>query len=130
VRGKRFQEQLAGRWGDDLDDLCRCSYKTIDQWDSAKGHATSIKTYDLTAKSYRQGSALSRNLRRDVNSLAGFTGERARGAAAAIGAGDINLRRLVIVVPKGSVGLREAKTIVKAAMHARRQGVHLVVKRL
>jgi filamentous hemagglutinin len=81
------------------------TFQTIDKF--ANGIATSIKSINLNAPSYRQAKALYGKLREQINEVANFTGKKWAGVI--IGEDQIAGRTLDVVVPhSGNVAQKSA----------------------
>lgn len=101
-------------------------FKTIDKF--IKGIATSIKSIDLTAKSYQKSGALFSRLKSYVNKVAGFNG--ASMGNRTIKASDITSRSLEVGVQKGAATAAEKAEIDAAIAYGRSKGVSVTVREI
>ena len=94
------------------------NFPTIDAF--YKGVATSVKTMDLSAKSYQSGNAVYNTLKKYVDTLAKFKGKSWGGDV--VRASDIKSKVLELGIPKGATAaqLSQLKNI---AAYAKQQGI-------
>jgi hypothetical protein len=82
------------------------NFPRIDDFQAATGTATSIKSVDLTAKTYQRAGGLEYRLRKYVNDVQGFNGARRTnraGDVADIPAASVQHRELVVAVERGTI---------------------------
>jgi len=82
----------------------------------ANGLATSIKSLDLTAKSYQKAEALASKINGYVDKLADFNGAKLGGAE--VKGSEITSRELQLAVPAGSITDAQRGVIDAAAKRA------------
>ena len=80
------------------------------------GVATSIKSVDLTAKSYQSTSALISKILRDTGKLAAFN--EAKYGGYQVAAGEIEKRVLVVAIEEGAATAPQAEAMVQAVRQA------------
>ncbi|MCI1018872.1 hypothetical protein HWD99_09565 [Microbacterium sp. C5A9] len=100
-------------------------FPTIDKFDWQHGIATSIKTVDLAAKSYQNASRLKSLLKRYVDKMAAFVGDKR--AKVEVAEAQITERVLYVVVPRGATAEQKA-AIDEVMNYAEQQGVKLDVE--
>lgn len=98
-------------------------FPTIDRW--INGVATSIKSLDLTAKTYQNVAALTRRINGYVDKLWAFEGEEFGGLVIAESA--IVSRELILVVPSGIQTAAQTRAIIEADKRAKAIGINLVI---
>ena len=86
------------------------------------GVATSIKSIDLNAKSYQNGKALLSTLKRYINQVAKFKGQRWNGVT--ITEEDITKRALDVAIPKGA-SPSQVKALQEATQYGKQKGVQV-----
>lgn len=106
------------------------NFPRIDHW--AKGVATSIKSIDLTAKSYASTSALTRKIASYIDDLAKFNGG-VRGATrggeiVSIAEGAVRGRTLILAIEPGSASLAQRAALKELEATARSRGVDFIVR--
>ena len=97
------------------------SFPVIDRFD--RGVATSIKSIDLTAKTYQNSGALSRRLGGYVDKVAAFRGKDFGGVG--IEASDITGRVLVVAVPAGAATAGQERALKALVGYGVSRGVHV-----
>jgi len=111
-RGLIIEEQL----GKNL----KGNFPVIDKF--INGVATSIKSINLNAKSYQNGKALFSVLKKYINQVAKFKGQRWNGVT--ITEGDITKRALDVAIPKGA-SPSQVKALQEAAKFGKEKGVQV-----
>jgi hypothetical protein len=99
------------------------TFKAIDIFEN--GAATSIKSIDLNAATYRDASRLASTLNRYVDRLAEYTGSSLGGIT--VSAEDITSRTLSIAIPKGSMTPVQRAAFEAARRRAEKLGIKIVV---
>jgi RHS repeat-associated protein len=99
------------------------NFPTIDAF--ADGIATSIKTMDVTAKSYQKGNSVYNKLMSYVNKLVNFKGARWSGIV--VEEGQVNKRVLEIGMPQGATK-SQLEQITKAINDAKSKGIEMNVR--
>lgn len=99
----------------------------------SKGVATSIKSIDLTAKSYQNGAALASKLTKYLDELAALNGEVLRGTTragikTAVDTGKLVGRELVVAIEPGAASLAQRAAIKEVVKSAEAKGVTVIVK--
>jgi hypothetical protein len=97
------------------------TFRVIDSF--ANGVATSIKSIDLRAATYRDSQRLTYRLNDHIDRLALFEGDEMNGIT--IRPSDIGGRVLDIAVPKGSITEVQETAIEAAKLRARAFGIDL-----
>jgi filamentous hemagglutinin len=98
--------------------------RTIDNFNS-EGVATSIKSLDLNAGTYRDFGRLTGRLNKYVDKLDEYTGTRWGGDN--IKDSDITARELLVVVPRNSRGTTQRAAIESARARAKQLGIDLTI---
>jgi large repetitive protein len=114
VRGRLIEEGILGRLPSTLQAGVK-NFPVID--DFFRGVATSIKSIDVTAKTYQNTSSLIYKIMRDAGKLAAFDGAEYGGYQVA--AHEVEKRVLVVVVEEGAVTAEQAEALVQATRQAR-----------
>ncbi len=99
------------------------SFPVIDKF--AEGIATSIKSIDLTSKTYQNLEALATKINGYVDKLAGFNG--AKLAQVEVKASEITSRELQLAIPAGGVTDAQRAVLDSATTRAQKMGVKLTV---
>ncbi|HTV29237.1 MAG TPA: hypothetical protein VMF32_15755 [Xanthobacteraceae bacterium] len=115
ARGNYFSEQL----GADLP----ATFRTIDSF--SNGIATSIKSIDLNAATYRDAARLTYRLNAYIDSIATYDGS-VLGAIQILPA-NISGRALSLAIPKGSMTAVQRAAIDAARIRAQAFGVNLII---
>ena len=100
------------------------AFPVIDRF--VNGVATSIKSLDLAAKSYRHGSRIRSTLKKYIDELASFNGATHGGARVARGA--ITARRLEVAIPIGPMSAEQLSAIEAMIQYGAAHGVEVVVR--
>lgn len=95
------------------------NFPVIDRF--VAGVATSIKSIDLAAKSYRSTAALTRTVRSYIDSVAGFTGRTWGGVT--VRGSDITARALELAVPAGGGTAAQQAALQSAVQYGQSVGV-------
>ena len=114
-RGLAIEQQLGGN--------LPAGFPVIDNF--ANGVATSIKSIDLNAATYRNTATLASRLNNYVDSVSGFNG--ANWANVDIKASQITARQLSLAIPSGSASAAQQTVINAAAARAQGMGVNFIV---
>ena len=99
------------------------SWKTID--DFRDGVATSIKSIDLSARTYRDPKRLAARINKFVDWIVEYPGSELSDVR--ITAKEITSRRLQLVVPRGTATARQQSAITVSTLRAQTFGVKLVI---
>lgn len=75
------------------------NFPTIDMWDEKSGEATSIKSIDLGAQTYRNLNAMDGQIKRYIDELASYTGNVGTGRKPEIRTEQIRSKTLILVAP-------------------------------
>jgi RHS repeat-associated protein len=116
-RGLAIEAQLGGN--------LPAGFRVIDRFDN--GVATSIKSIDLSAATYKNPQALSTRLSGYVDSLAGWTGQTTPYGGMVIQPGQVTAKTLQVAVPPGSMSTAQQAVFNAAAERARRAGINFMV---
>ena len=114
-RGLIIEEQL----GKNL----KGNFPVIDKF--LNGVATSIKSIDLNAKSYQNGKVLFSTLKRYIDKVAKFKGQRWNGVV--ISEEDITKRTLDIAIPRGA-SPSQVKVLQEATKYGKSNGVEVNIQ--
>jgi len=115
-RGLAIEKLLGGNLPD--------NFPVIDKFDN--GIATSIKSVDLTAKSYQSGSNLTKLLNGYVDNVANFNGRTWAGVS--INSNQIKGRALEVAVQTGKATKEQWKSIQESINYALKKNVNLSIK--
>ncbi len=115
-RGRRIEQALGGN--------LPANYPVIDKFAHSTGIATSIKSIDLTARSYQTGARLYSRVKTVVDKLSRFKG--ANWANTRIDASDIHARVLELAIPSAGTPAQQ-QALQKAIMYARSLGIELKI---
>ena len=96
------------------------NFPVIDKF--LKGIATSIKSINLNAKSYQNEKVLFSTLKRYINQVAKFKGQRWNGVT--ITEEDITGRALEVAIPKGA-SPSQVKALQEATKYGKENGVQV-----
>jgi hypothetical protein len=118
ARGLAIEARLGGN--------LPAAFPTIDRF--AGGVATSIKSMDLNAATYKTAANVSGTIDKYVANLAKFNGAKFSGVE--IKSGQITGRQLLLAVPKGSMTAAQKAAIDGSTAAAAKQGVKVVVKEM
>lgn len=91
------------------------------------GVATSIKSVDLTAKTYNTGNGLFNTLKGYVNTLSNFNGGKLSGVVVEQGV-DFTSKTLEVAIQPGKASLAQWEQIAKAMEYAKTQGIEFSLK--
>jgi hypothetical protein len=99
----------------------------------ASGIATSIKSIDLTAKSYQSAGALTRQLTKYIDEVAGLNGQvlngfTRSGARIAVDTGRLAGRELVVAIEPGVASVAQRQAIQQVISYGSQRGVNVIVK--
>jgi RHS repeat-associated protein len=101
------------------------NFPVIDRFDFATGVATSIKSIDLTAKTYQDMKKLTQTLDGYLDSLAAFNGRRWGGVT--VNGNQITARQLQLAIPPGSASAAQQAVFNAVAARAQSLGVNFIV---
>jgi hypothetical protein len=104
------------------------TFPVVDIWNPATGSVRSIKSVDLTAKSYQNASRLRSLLQGRVDDVAEF--ETARLGRVAIERGSVRHRGLDVAVERGAASAEQQGVLRELQAYARSRGVDLQVHEL
>lgn len=94
--------------------------------------ATSIKSIDLTAKTYADTAALTRKISSYVDELSAFSGGVSAltrtGRAIDVSQGAVKGRQLLLAIEPGAASIAQRLALKQAVASARGRGVDLVIK--
>jgi hypothetical protein len=96
-------------------------FKTIDRWHKASGVATSIKTLDMTGKTYSKAGGVFNQLRRYIDTLSDFQGGR-RGNVL-IRNRDISSRVLRVGIEPGRMSTKQYMEVLRAYNYGKQLNV-------
>ncbi|MFN0278432.1 MAG: hypothetical protein ACKVRN_07500 [Pyrinomonadaceae bacterium] len=99
-------------------------FPVIDKFIRNGGVATSIKSLDIGAQSYRNANQLTSTLTKYVKQLANFQSGRRNGVV--IEPGDIKRRILQIVLPNTPLSVEQKSVLLKVQQDAARRGIEMV----
>lgn len=122
ARGRVIEQQLGAN--------LPSNFPTIDRF--ANGIATSIKSLDLSAKSYQSASAVTRLVNGYVDKVAMYTGQATPWAGVAIQSSQITARALNLAVPATAAGgiagsAAQVQALQDAVTRAWSLGVQLII---
>jgi RHS repeat-associated protein len=100
-------------------------FQTIDK--VANGVATSIKSIDVTAKSYQKNGAILSKLKGYINDLAGFTRGERGGVVVRQGI-EFESKAIEVAIQPGKASLSQWEQIGKAMKYAKDQGIEFSLK--
>jgi hypothetical protein len=122
----RLKPFIRGGYFDALyrDDSLHPLSRTIDNF-SSEGVATSIKSLDLNAATYRDLGRLTSRLDKYVNELDKYAGTNWGGDD--IESSDINARILLLAVPRNSRGATQRAAIESVRARAKKLGIDLII---
>ena len=101
------------------------NFPVIDKLEN--GVATSIKSIDVTAKSYNTGNGLFNTLKGYVNTLNSFTRGELSGVVAEQGV-NFTSKTLEVAIQPGKASLNQWEQIAKAMEYAKNQGIEFSLK--
>ena len=101
------------------------NYPVIDNYDVNTETASSVKSRDLNAKSYQNGSTLERTIKKDVDDLANF--ELVDWGDSTLSGMPINQRELQMVVPNTKLSQVQIDAINNAIEYAKSKGVNIKI---
>ncbi len=107
----------------DLEKNLATGFPVIDKF--LNGIATSIKSIDLTAKTYQDMGKLASTLDRYVEKVASFSG--AKYGKDVVEGSAIKARELQVAIPEGSMSAAQRSVFNAATANAQRQGVRLTL---
>ena len=117
-RGFRIEKILGGNLPD--------GFKTFDRF--VGGVASSIKSLDLTAKSYNKGTGLFSTLKKYINEAANFTNYTMRdesGALVSLSSSQITTRTVELAIQPGKATLKQWEQIADAMKYGQDNGVRV-----
>lgn len=91
------------------------------------GNVTSIRSLDLTAPDYSKGSDLGKTIKKDINKLAKFTGDKMNYKGTDYVVDDIKSKTLLVVIPVNSEPDIRAK-LASLEPYAAQKGVNLDIR--
>lgn len=100
------------------------TFQTIDKFED--GVATSIKSMDLSAKSYQNGNSVFNTLKGYVGELQGFNGASMRtasGRAFNVGSNDIKSKVLQLAIDPSKATIHQFEQLGKAMEYAKSKGI-------
>ena len=116
-RGRRIESKLGENLG--------WNFPTIDKLQG--GVATSIKSLDLTAKSYQKGNTLFNTLKKYINKVDDFTGANWGGRNIQEGV-DFSTKAIELGVQPGKATIGQWEQIAKAMDLAKEKGIEFTLK--
>ena len=99
------------------------NYPVIDRYDPVTETATSVKSRDLNAKSYQNGTNLKSVIKKDINDLKDF--ELQNWGDTRLGTKNISHRVLDIVVPNTELSKSQIDAINEAIEYGQTNGVKI-----
>lgn len=100
------------------------TFQTIDKFED--GVATSIKSMDLSAKSYQKGSSVFNTLKGYIRELQGFNGASMRTASGqvfSVGSNDIKSKVLQLAIDPRKATINQLEQLGKAMEYAKSNGI-------
>ncbi|MBO4579454.1 MAG: hypothetical protein J5715_04805 [Clostridiales bacterium] len=91
------------------------------------GNVTSIRSVDLTAPDYSQGKDLAKTIKKDINKLAKFTGDKMNYKGTDYLVDDIKSKTLLVIVPSNSDPDIKAQ-VASLRSYADKKGVNLDIR--
>jgi hypothetical protein len=112
-------------------ELLAKNFPTIDRF--ASGVATSIKSIDLTAKSYQSAGALTRQLTKYVDEIANLNGQvlsgfNREGLRRVVDTANLAGRELIVAIEPGVASATQRRAIQQVVSYGSQRGVNVIVK--
>ena len=101
------------------------TFKTFDNFEAKTGTATSVKSINLNAKTYQNGSGLSSKIKGDINATLDFVEYRLNNKE--LNSADINKRIVNIVIDDRPLNQSQIENLKKAVDYGRLNNVEVKV---
>ncbi|MEG0416676.1 MAG: hypothetical protein RR565_11140 [Erysipelothrix sp.] len=100
------------------------NYPVIDKIDE-NGVVTSVKSRDLSAKTYQNGKTLENTIKKDIDKLAGYKGANWGGTN--IKPNQITGKQLQIVIPNQAITQSQINSINSAIEYGNTNGIKIII---
>lgn len=107
------------------------TFPVLDIFDRGKGEAVMITSMDLTLKSYQTASQIKKALNGFVDKIGAYAGQLKPWGRdkIIIGSDEIRIRKLILVIPKNSLGSEIESELDRCVQYAQGKGVILEIER-